>query len=63
MKDHKKDGTNMPVLHDKSETVYVSNLARFELGAEASRYPEDWLGYCMLLWPPYTLPLLDGLKV
>lgn len=51
LKEHVEERLHMPVLHNYAEAVYVSKLATFERDVAADRNPEDWLRYCMLLWP------------
>lgn len=49
MEEPPEEGMNMSVLRDDLGAVYVSNLAKLACGVEASRHPDDWLGYCMWL--------------
>lgn len=62
-KKHGVDGMNMPVLRDESEKLYVVNLAKFSHDVDAGRLSKDWLGYCMLPWPYYTLSFLSGSRM
>lgn len=63
VEEHAVEGTDIPVLRDASEAVYVSNLAMFARDIEADQYLEDWLRYCMLPWSRHKLPFLEGSNV
>lgn len=54
-KEHSKEEREKPVVHDESEAVYVSDLARYACDSEASRYLEAGLGYCRLSWPHHKV--------
>lgn len=56
--EHTEKRMDMAVLHNESETVYVSNLIMLSRSLEAGRHPRDWLGHCVLPWPHHTLPFL-----
>lgn len=62
-KEHTRDEMDTPVVCDEAEAVYVKILARLGRGVEPSWFPKGWLGYCMLSWPHYALPFLDGPQV
>lgn len=53
----------MPLLLDEFDSVYVSNIAKFERDVEVGRHSEDQLKYCILPWLHYTLQFLHVSKV
>lgn len=53
---------DMPVLRDEFKKVYIGNLAKLVRECDAGLPPKDWLRYCILPWPYYTVPFLSGLK-
>lgn len=63
MEKHAKKRMDMPVLRNASEAVYDSKLSKHAHDVGTRRYPENWLGYCILPWPRHTMPFLEESKV